>query len=99
MSADQIPAGVSVVINLKTASEHALSRLRSEGTDLVSKTEANYRPVIGPDCCGVCAFGRFRPGENVGTCTKVAGPIRWKMISDLYESKTAGTSDSPTDPA
>ena len=90
---------VTVVINFADARDRAQSRLESADNGLKPKTEANYHPAIGPDCCGTCAFGVFRPGENVGSCSKVAGTIRWRMVSDLYMSRTAATSDAPVDPA
>lgn len=90
---------VTVVINFADARDRAQSRLESADNGLKPKTEVNYHPAIGPDCCGVCSFGVFKPGENVGTCSKVAGTIRWRMVSDLYMSRTAATSDAPTDPA
>lgn len=93
------PVAVTVIVNLSTSSEHARSRLAAAGTGKAAKTDANYRRVTGPDCCGVCAKGVFGGGENVGTCKKVAGPVRWRMICDFYTSKTSATSNSPTDPA
>lgn len=90
---------VTVVINFADARDRAQSRMEAADNGLKPKSDVNYRPSIGPDCCGTCVFGVFRPGENVGSCTKVAGTIRWRMTSDLYESRTAAKSDAPTDPA